>query len=175
MRTRHVGSCFFVLFTLAYMVSPYVALWQLEAALQRGDTLALERGVDWKMVRDGLKEDISDGIIGPMQAQLASNALPPFGASFVSGIAETAVEREVTPQNLVAVMRQMRPGEVNANPFACFDWAFFESPRVFTITVRNADPDEGHLRLRMELRGGKWMLVRAWVPQDLIERSANRT
>ena len=175
MRIRHVGSCFFVLFALAYMVSPYVALWRLEAALVRGDTLALERGVDWKLVRDGLKEDISDGIIGPIQAQLASNSLPPFGASFVSGIAETAVEREVTPQNLVAVMRQMRPGEVNANPFACFDWAFFEGPTVFTVTVRNEDPEEGHLRLRMELRGGKWMLVRAWVPQDLIERSANRT
>lgn len=174
-RPRFFGAGFFLLFATAYMVSPYVALWRLEAALERGDVVALERGVDWKTVRDGLKQDIADGVIGPLQTQLASNTLPPFGSSFISGIMETAVDREVTPQNLVSVMAQMRPGEVDANPFSCFDWAFFESPTVFTVTVHNNDADEGHLRLRLEMRGGKWVLVRAWVPQDIIERTSNRT
>jgi hypothetical protein len=169
------GPCFFILFALAYLASPYVALFQLEAALERGDTQALERGVDWKMVRDGLKQDIADGVIGPMQAQLASNTLPPFGSSFISGIMETSVDREVTPQNLVAVMHQMRAPEIESNPLKCFDWAFFESLVAFTVTVHNEDAEEGHLRLRMEMHGGKWVLVRAWVPQDLIERTSNRT
>jgi hypothetical protein len=164
-----------MLFALIYLASPYVALFRLEAALQSGDTQALERGVDWKMVRDGLKQDIADGVIGPMQAQLASNTLPPFGSSFISGIMETAVDREVTPQNLVAMMRQLRAPEADSNPLKRFDWAFFESPMAFTITVRKEDADDGHLRLRMEMRGGKWVVVRAWVPQDLIERGSNRT
>lgn len=175
LKPRISGPCCFLLLFVAYMASPYVALFQLEAALERGDTLALERGVDWKMVRDGLKQDIAEGVIGPMQAQLASNTLPPFGSSFISGIMETSVDREVTPQNMVAVMRQLRGQEVESNPFKCFDWAFFESPMAFTVTVHNEDGDEGHLRLRMEMRGGKWILVRAWVPQDLIDRTSNRT
>lgn len=174
-RPRLFGGGFFVLLALAYMASPYVALMQLQAALERGDVVALERGVDWKTVRDGLKQDISDGVIGPMQTQLASNTLPPFGSSFISGIMETSVDREVTPQNLVAVMAQLQPADADANPFKRFDWAFFESPTVFTVTVHNDDADEGHLRLRLELRDGRWMLVRAWVPQDIIERTSNRT
>jgi hypothetical protein len=175
MRTRLSGLGFVVLMALAFMASPYVALWRLEAALERGDVQALEQGVDWRSLRDGLKQDIAEGIIGPLQTQLASNTLPPFGSSFISGIMETSVDREVSPQNLIAVMRQMRPGDVDPNPFSCFDWAFFESPAVFTVVVHNSDGDEGHLRLRMELRGTKWMLVRAWVPQDIIERTSNRT
>lgn len=174
-RPRVSIPCVFMLFVLAYMASPYVALYQLEAALERGDTLTLERAVDWKTVRDGLKQDIADGVIGPLQTQLASNMLPPFGSSFISGIMETSVDREVTPQNMVSVMRQMRAPEIEANPFKCFDWAFFESPMIFTVIVHNDDAEEGHLRLRMELRGGKWVLMRAWVPQDLIERTSNRT
>lgn len=177
MRSRPKFCCggFFLMFALAYILSPYVALMRLEAALERGDVAALERGVDWKTLRDGLKQDIADGVIGPMQAQLASNTLPQFGSSFISGIMETAVDREVTPQKLVTIMAQMRPGEIEANPIKSFDWAFFESPTVFTVTVHNDDPDEGHLRLRMEMRSGRWMLVRAWVPQDIIERTSNRT
>jgi hypothetical protein len=174
-RPRLCGCGLFILFAFAYMASPYVALIRLQVALERGDVVALERGVDWKTVRDGLKQDISDGVIGPLQTQLASNTLPPFGSSFISGIMETAVDREVTPQKLVTVMAQLRPHDVDTNPFKCFDWAFFESPTVFTVTVHNDDADEGHLRLRLELRDGHWVLVRAWVPQDLIERTSNRT
>jgi hypothetical protein len=174
-RPRFFGAGFFLLLTLAYVASPYIALMRLEAAMERGDVAMLERGVDWKLVRDGLKQDISDGVIGPMQTQLASNTLPPFGSSFISGIMETSVDREVTPQKLVTVMAQMRPNEVDSNPFKCFDWAFFESLTSFSVTVHNDEAEEGHLRLRLELRGGQWVLVRAWVPQDIIERASNRT
>jgi hypothetical protein len=174
-RPRFCGAGFFLLLTVAYMASPYIALMRLESAMEHGDVAELERDVDWKQVRDGLKQDISEGVIGPIQTQLASNTLPPFGSSFISGIMETSVDREVTPQKLVTVMAQMRPGEVDANPFKCFDWAFFESPTAFTVTVHNDEEEEGHLRLRLELRGGRWLLVRAWVPQDIIERASNRT
>ena len=182
MRARPAFLTGFTLLALAYLASPYVALWQLESALDRGDTQALERGVDWASVREGLKQDIADGIIGPVQQQITTNTLPPFGASFITGIADTAVEREVTPQNLVAVMRQMRaphpPGMDSAsNAHAEFRWAFFESPTSFGITLRTPDQDADDLplRLRLELRRGRWTLVRAWIPQDMVERSAQRT
>lgn len=182
MRTRLSISTGLVLLVTAYIASPYVALWRLEAALERGDTQALEESIDWASIRAGLKEDIAEGVIGPAQQQQAADTLPPFGTSFITGIADTAVERDVTPQNLIAVMRQMHTpqsatDDTTSNPFACFAWAFFESPTVFNITVRNPDDDTetGHLRLRMVLRHGHWTLIRAWVPQDIIERAGQRT
>lgn len=177
MRTRLSVSSVCLLIVLGYMASPYVALWRLQTALERGDATSLEQGIDWKSVREGLKHDIADGVIGPVETQLAANSLPPFGASFVKGIADNAVERDVTPQNLIAVMRQMPSGGKSANPFSCCDWAFFESPTAFTVTVSNpaSDPDDGHLRLRMEMHNGRWTLMRAWIPQDIVERAAQRT
>ena len=43
------------------------------------------------------------------------------------------------------------------------------------IARSDGDPDEGHLRLRLELRGGVWTITRAWIPQDIVERAAQRT
>lgn len=181
MRTRLSLSTGLVLLIAAYMASPYVALWRLQAALERGDTQALEKSIDWTSIRAGLKDDIAEGVIGPAQQQAAADTLPPFGASFITGIADTTVEREVTPQNLIAVIRQMHTpasttDEANSSPFASFAWAFFESPTVFNITIRNPDDmDSAHMRLRMVLRHGRWTLIRAWLPQDIIERAGQRT
>jgi hypothetical protein len=177
MRMRwSIGGCFLAL-ALAYLASPYVMLWRLQVAMENGDMQALERMIDWRSVREGLKADISDGIIGPPQTQLAANTLPPFGSGFMTGIADSTVEREVTPQNLVAVMHQMRPDHAAAPSMDCLFSAFFKSPTSFEMVVRGDDEDESdqHLRLRLELRGFHWALVRAWVPQDLVERATQRT
>lgn len=177
MRIRLSITSGFLLLVLAYMASPYVALWQLEGALDRGDIQALERGVDWKSIREGLKQDMSEGIIGPVQTQMAANGLPPFGASFISGIADTEIERDVSPANIVAIMRQMRETETKPGPFSSFQWAFFDSPTVFTVLVRTSDDDAdgSHLRLRLAMKNGRWTLMRAWIPQDLIEKAGQRT
>ncbi len=175
MRARLFISLAVLGIVLGYMASPYVALCRLAASLDRGDRFAVERDVDWAAVKAGLKQDIADGIIGPTSGALASNALPPFGASFASGLAETAVEHEVTPQNIIAVMRQMQGGEAMPNPLTMLEHAFFETPTSFLVSIRNTDEDDGHLRLRMVLQEGHWRVVRAWIPQSLIERAAQRT
>ncbi len=65
-------------------------------------------------MRDALKQDISDGIIGPVQTQMAANTLPPFGASFVNGIADTAIDREVTDLAAWAVLFNPRYVDVTS-------------------------------------------------------------
>lgn len=176
MRVRLAALVLIPALLLIYAASPFVALWRLEMAMDHGDALALERRVDWRAVRDGLKQDIADGVIGPVSTQLTANALPPFGASFMTGIADTAIEREVTPQNLIAVMRQMRPVTPPANPFESFEWAFFDGAFSFSVVTKaDGDAEDGHLRLRLELRGGTWTVTRAWIPQDIVERAAQRT
>lgn len=177
MRARVSTTTVLILLVLAYAVSPYIALWRLEAALDRGDTATLEASVDWKSVRDGLKHDIDDGIIGPVQSQLASNSLPQFGASFIAGIADSVVDRDVTPQNLIAVMRQMRSGEAAHSVVECFSWAFFDSPTSFNVVVNTpgGELEDGQLKLRLELHNGSWRVMRAWIPQDIVERASQRT
>ena len=177
MRVRKSVASGLLLLLMIYAISPYVALWRLKSAIDSGDVSSLEAAIDWRSVRDGIKQDIADGIIGPVDSDLSANTLPAFGASFMAGIAGSSVDHDFTPQNIVTVMRQLQSSETSINPFACFDWAFFESPTRFNVTINlpDSDPDEGHLRLRMELHRGWWMLKRAWIPQDLMERASQRT
>lgn len=177
MNARLTAVIALVMVMIGYAASPYVALFRLERALQQGDTARLEQRIDWASVRAGLKQDIADGVIGPVQTQVASNSLPQFGASFMAGIADTMVERDVTPQNLIAVMRQMRGGDGGRGMPNCSVSASFDGPASFNVVVTTPEdePDEGHLRLRLELEHGTWRVVRAWVPQDLVERAAQRT
>lgn len=177
MRVRIVLAMLMLTGVFAYIASPFMAITQLEAAVEIGDTQALEHRINWRSLRDGLKSDIHDGIIGLAGTQLGANTLPPFGSGFMTGIADTTIDREVTPQNLVAVMRQMRPETSSASPIHSVSWAVFKSPTTFEVTIRGErDASDGqHLRLRLELIGMQWVLVRAWVPQDLVERATQRT
>ena len=180
MRARLTAVITLFVIVLAYGISPFVALFQLQLALDRGDTVRLEQRIDWASVRDGLKQDVADGIIGPVQTQLASNTLPQFGASFMVGVAGTMIEQNVTPQNLIAVMRQVRDGhesEVPPSIMHCLGDARFEGLASISIVVTRPgeEPEDGHLRLRLQLQHGTWRVVRAWIPQDMVELAAHRT
>ena len=94
--------------TLAYAAMPYVALWRLYAALNNGSAVELTALVDWQSVRDGVKQDIDDGIIGMSAPELvASNTLPPFGSGFAAGIAGNIIDRELTPEAVQATIRSI--------------------------------------------------------------------
>ncbi|MCW3475786.1 DUF2939 domain-containing protein [Limobrevibacterium gyesilva] len=177
---------------LAYASAPYVTMWRLYQALHEQDAATLSEIVDWDAVRQGLKNDIAEGIIGmPAQEMESSNSLPPFGSSFLNGIAGSLVDQEITPQRVVLVVHSMQTDEaVPASSewaaifdLGCIERAFFDSPTSFTLRVRTAgqEPDEPPLRVRLELRGPSWRhglswkLVRAWVPQDLMDRANLRT
>jgi hypothetical protein len=135
------------------------------------------RGViDWNAVRQGLKDDTAEGLLGmPQQALAASDTLPPFGAGFVSGIVATAVDRQVTPQGLLQAVRLLGPG--GAAPFPTIVAARFSSPAQFDLAVRVPCQDAGEepLHLRLAFQTGVWRLMRVWIPQDLMDRAADRT
>jgi hypothetical protein len=195
---KSIGSAL-ALLVLVYLASPYFALWQLASALRAGDTRALQALIDWDAVRGGLKQDVADGIVGLPEAddpapqlasntqmtsptRLAANTLPPFGASFMSGIAGTMIDREVTPLHLVRMMRQLMPADPGGaatvlQSVGVLDHAFFDGPTSFVLRIRCAgqDDDDPPLRVRLELGRYGWRVVRAWVPQDLIEMANART
>lgn len=147
-----------------YLAYPYVTLYRLGQAIRAGDAGSLRVMVDWPRVREGIKEDISDmGVDEPRQTA-ASNALPPFGASFVRGVAASSVDQQVTPEALAAITG---PGpEASQGTPVHIVWAFFQSPGRFVASLNT--PTHKAIRLEMELRGASWQVTRVWLPPKLL-------
>jgi hypothetical protein len=163
---------------VAYAASPYLALYQMGQAMRHGDARALCADISWDQVRDGLKEDIADGIAGEPQTtthaavEASADDLPPFGASFVTNLAGNVVDRTVTPGHLIETMSTLRAaGTSAARPD--IEAAHFTSPTSFTVALR--PPGEDVVRLRMDLKptpgGLRWEVTRAWIPQSMLEKS----
>ncbi len=173
---------------IAYVAYPYVTLYRLGVAIQGSDCKTLESLVDWPAVREGIKEDVCDLVIDDLRAG-GGSSLPPFGASFMRGIASNAIDQAVTPQALLAATGTVPPParhrpfdhsatEMTATeqqgPDVHVNWAFFDSPTTFSISLQargQADP----IKLEMSLRGGMWQVQRVWLPEALLTNSGSPT
>jgi hypothetical protein len=120
---------------VTYAAYPYVTLYRLGSAIQGADAATLESLVNWAAVREGIKEDVCDLAADPPGPR-AGSELPPFGASFVRGIASSAIDQAVTPQALLAATSTTpadkpapRGADVHVN------WAFFDSPTTFLVSL----------------------------------------
>lgn len=186
MRKKPILSALVVV-AAAYAAYPYVVLYRLQAAIQSGDPERLAALVDWNQVRQGLKDDIAAQLLAePAEppkatAQTAAAELPPFGASFVKGIAAQAVDSAVTPGALArmaqpaAAEEPREAGEPDPLQAASFKnahvtWAFFQSPETFMLWLRTPAGGAAPLKLRMELHDGEWKITRVWLPPDLLAR-----
>ncbi len=166
----------------AYVVAPYVTIWRLAEALQQGDTSALETSIDWDDVREGIKEDIADGITGTANddaAQAQSNDLPAFGASFVKSIASDMVDREIKPQHLSVVFQQMKH---TGNSFESFlfddvQYAFFEGFGRFRVSFYcpGQETSGSPVQVDLALQHYAWKVVRVRVPGTLSSLAPKRT
>ncbi len=167
----------FILLVVAYTVTPYLMLWRLAEALRQGDSQMLETTIDWDSVREGVKEDIADGIVGngpadPDAPPAPSYTLPPFGSSFVKGIAGSQIDRELTPKHLAALFREAQPGGSNVATLLYHNvhYAFFDGPESFRLSLHcpGQAPGDPPLRVEMALQHGTWTVVRAWLPSTML-------
>jgi hypothetical protein len=159
----------------AYAASPYITLYRIGGAIRGGDTKTLEALVDWSSVREGIKEDICDLVVEDPDSKAGGN-LPPFGASFMRGIASSSIDQTVTPQALLAAtgshqqppQKELRGADVHVR------WAFFDGPTSFLVDLKaagQADP----IRMEMTLHHGGWQIDRVWLPADLLSAQGDRT
>lgn len=181
MRVREPMLATLVAVGLAYVAYPYVTLYRLGDAVRGGDTRTLETLVNWSSVREGIKEDICDLVVedpGPN----TNGSLPPFGASFMRGIASSTIDQTVTPQALLAATGTTVNGPVH-QPAHKPDvrgadvhvrWAFFDSPTSFQVSMKAADEAEP-IRMEMRLQHGVWQVDRVWLPVDLLSGRGDRT
>ncbi len=158
-------------FGVAYGASPYVALYRLGSAIESADARTLESLINWPAVREGIKEDVCD-LEADDPTPKTGAELPPFGASFVRGIASSAIDQAVTPQALLTATATLpadppvrRGADVHVN------WAFFDSPTTFLISLRAHDQSDP-IKLEMEFRHGSWRVQRVWLPADLLSSGA---
>ncbi len=176
MRARFPISAMFLSVAIAYVAYPYITLYRLGEAIRGADAATLETLVDWPSVREGIKEDICDLVVDDPAPQHGAK-LPPFGASFMRGIASSTIDQKVTPQAIAAASVALpATKQAIARPGADVDveWAFFESPTVFSVSLRQgslADP----IRLEMKLRHGEWQIHRVWLPPELLTAAPART
>ncbi len=166
----------------AYMAWPYMTLFRLAEAVQHGDSATLEAMVDWDGVREGIKEDICDTVFEEPGVKVAStdSHLPPFGYSFVRGIAANAVDEQVSAEALVAASRAanlVKPASsVGSEASPAIAWAFFDSPTTFSVLLRMPGAAKHQpVRLRLEFESGAWKVTRVWLPSMMLMQANART
>jgi hypothetical protein len=155
--------------TVAYAAYPYVTLYRLGLAIKSADAATLESLVDWPAVREGIKEDVCDLASDDPSPKNASD-LPPFGASFMRGIASSAIDQAVTPQALLAATAASTLPARSPSPRGAdvhVDWAFFDSPTTFMVSLRAAGQADS-VKLEMDLWHGEWRVQRVWLPADML-------
>jgi hypothetical protein len=154
----------------AYVIYPYVALYQLGEAIRQGDATRLETMVDWPAVREGIKEDICDRVIDQPRPVQSDGSLPPFGAGFVRGIATNAVDKRVTPQAFVAAAQPLDAEQTGRSAAVQVTWAFFTGPAAFVVNL-SAPGQDAPIRLQMDLQNGAWHVTRVWLPPEMLSQT----
>ncbi len=173
MRVRWPLLATFLTVGFSYVAYPYVTLYRLGSAMQTANASTLEALVDWPAVREGIKEDICDLVVDDSDAKPGTK-LPAFGASFIRGITSSTIDRQVTPQGIVAASLGVPHHEEAPTGQVRVTWAFFESPTVFDVDVKAAGVAEP-IRMEMDLRDGAWQVRRVWLPEAMLSGSAART
>ena len=173
MRARWLFPAAVLSVLIGYVAYPYVTLYRLGSAIQSTDATTLKSLIDWPAVREGIKEDVCD-LVSDDPGPRSGDALPPFGASFMRGIASNAVDQAVTPQTLLAAMsRSPVPTSRPAPADVQVTWAFFDSPTTFAVSLLAPGQAEP-IKLEMDLREGEWRVQRVWLPVAELLRPASQ-
>ena len=133
---------------IGYVSYPFLTLYRIESAVQRGDTRTLRRLVDWPQVQKGIEADLA-------RQQQERDELAPFGASFMRKV---VVTNTVTPTAVCAALREIRAGKRASDPIRA---GWLEGPGTLML-------DMGQVRVRMQLEGAVWHVTRVWLPNPVL-------
>ena len=149
-----------LLLALAFLAYPYVTLYRLGQALDRGDTATLDRLIDWEAVRGQVRDDMlaragaglprEDGQGSGLGAELLNS----LGRPLIDAASRSAMSSRL----LVATYRN-RFGTGETSPYQSVRWAFFSSPREFAVTLRPLD-NGPPLSFMLRLEGLAWRVNR---------------
>ena len=154
----------------AYVGYPYLTLYWVDQALLTDNKPALERLVDFPVVRERLKTEVKLAVMDTAH-ELAEKRpiLGSFSAALAGLVApslvDSAVDSMVTPEailnNETVVEHRMKD-----ESFADFvTYAFFAAPAEFTVDLKDPErPNSPTLTVVMELTGVRWRIVAVKLP-----------
>jgi hypothetical protein len=146
-----------------YFASPAYAMGQLRDAAQAGDEDALEARIDFRQVRESLKEEMGARLAIELAETEDDNPFGAFGAALAMNMVGGMVDAVVTPSGMAAMIergRLQRPGQVAAGAEADpVDWEIerngFDTFRATPV----GPPGEPNPTLLFERDGLGWDLV----------------
>jgi len=172
-----------LLAALAYAAWPAWSAWQLRAAVKARDMAAIERKVDWPMLRTNLKRTIAANLKDDSKATDAGFFTKAFRRTLAPLVTDTLIEAAVRPRTLVHVLagrlltneikREVSGGDASAQDSSEAEeianndplsprrlrWAFFESPTRFRIEVADRQEPGKRVVSIFALQGATWKLV----------------
>jgi hypothetical protein len=152
---------------VVYAACPYVTLYRLDNAIHTGDAATLQGLVNWPAVREGIKEDICDNVVADPDATAGVGKLPAFGASFVRGIASSAVDQRITAEGLVDMTHHHATGIAQPDAAMRINWAFFSNPTDFMVSL-DAPGQRHPIKLQLSLSDAGWRVIRVWLPPAML-------
>ena len=157
-----------ILLAAGYAGSPCLALYRLNHAMNSGDVATLSQLVDWASVREGLQEDIADQVsdVADPKAVAAGAQLAPFGFSFMRTIASRAVSEQVTPQNVVTMLRRRESSRHGLG----LRLAYFDGWSRFMVRL-GSSAESRDVRLQLDLEDGNWRVTRVWLPLQMLRHN----
>ncbi|CUW48673.1 DUF2939 domain-containing protein [Novacetimonas hansenii] len=178
-QARWICAGTFAAATSLYAASPFVTLWSISSAIQNHDMHELGESMRWNSVRDSLKTQAVDELLGPRPAE---DDLPAFGASFASTAVSNAIDTRVNENNLGDIVDHLVPQGQAATftPLAFVQrvHARFVKPGLFeTSIVMPGHEGETPLRVQMRIHAFQWQIHRIDLPtsrQPLMEASATQ-
>jgi hypothetical protein len=187
---------------LAYIASPYIALYRLDRAVRTGDAEYINAHVDWSSLRDGVVSQIGEAITGETSGAAAPahdpSELPAFGSGFVHSFATHMVDKVMERDAMMSRIRQYAfaraavpaeaiAGDGDSHPaepvpaslavppmHQSLRWACFDGPMSFNVMLNLGAPGTQPVRLEMRLVDGVWEVTNARVPPALL-MTADRT
>lgn len=175
---------------VCFAASPYLALYDLARAIDRGDAEQVAQRVNFRALRVSLAKELiegylieteadADGRISPSERQAAISAVALFGDALLAPI--------VTPQGLIELMRMPVPtAEPESEPpkgFRARSWGDFvrlvasSQTRGFRNISFGLPPragPEARFRVHFRLTRFEWRVVRLELPPEIRRRLARQ-
>lgn len=180
MRTTLVAIAALFLAWLAFMASPYMALYRFTQAIQNRDLGAIEQRIDFPLLRSAITGQIAAALRGGGDG----NPLGQSGGRVLRAAIDPLIEPFVSPEALMRLLSGAGPAQAagaaapfSPDLFASLEraWPFFLASefrgfRAFQASVPPEQVPAERFRLIMRLQGDTWRVVGLDLPKTVRDR-----
>ena len=170
---------------IGYALSPLVALYRLDQAVQAGDTEVVRRRLNVRALRLSLLRQVVDAALETQGARDLEAGKRQVATEAAMVFAEPVVAALLTPEAVLDLLRQgwpagapsERPAEAAGFRIGSLsrlaavvleaEWRGF---RTYSLAYPPGRPPERQYRLRLRLSGATWRLVALDLPPQLRSR-----